>query len=174
VKLDPAAGYFIAPLGSQHDRESFTCGVAALDRYLKHQAGQDARKFVAAPFVLIHAESGAIAGFYKLSSAGLRLAELPMNVVCKLPKYPIVPATLLGRLAVDLRHRGNGLGEILLLDALRRSYRQSQEIAALAVVVDARDSQARAFYLKYHFTPFPEQADRLFVTMKTIGTLFGV
>lgn len=172
MKSPAAAGYFVEPLGPHHDRQSFACGVAALDQYLKHQAGQDARKLVAAPFVLLHADSGTVAGFYTLSSTGLRLAELPVDIARKLPKYPIIPATLLGRLAVDLRRRGRGLGEILLLDALRRSYQQSHEIAAMAVVVAAKDEPARAFYLKYRFIPLPDRPDRLFLPMKTIGALF--
>ncbi|MBI4324344.1 MAG: GNAT family N-acetyltransferase [Chloroflexi bacterium] len=151
----------------------FSCGIAALDRYLKQQSGQDARKYVAAPFLLIQRDSGAIAGYYTLSATGVRLAELPADLARNLPKYPFVPATLLGRLAIDRRHQGKGLGEFLLVDALHRSFKMSRQIASLAVVVDAQDEKARGFYLRYHFIRFPETPNRLFLLMKTISGLFG-
>jgi GNAT superfamily N-acetyltransferase len=165
-------GYRIEPLGKHHDRAAFRCGTEALDRYLVRQAHQDARKRVAAPFVLLEEAGGTVAGYYTLSATAVRLEELPPAIAEKLPRYPLVPATLLGRLAVDERQRGKGLGELLLMDALYRSWRLSVEIASVAVIVDAKSHDARAFYLHYDFLPFPEQKQRLFLPMGLIERLF--
>jgi GNAT superfamily N-acetyltransferase len=145
----------VEPLGRQHDRALFSCGNPTLDEYLKQRARQDARRYVAAPFVLIPAAGErTILGYYTLSSFAVDLVDLPPDTAGKLPSYPNVPVTLLGRLAVDHRHAGQGLGEFLLMDALHRSLTQSSQIAAVAVVVDAIDGNAVRFYT--HFTsPFP-------------------
>ena len=163
-------GFFIEPLKDSHDRTAFSCGIEELDRYFKNQAGQDARRNVAAPFVLIDGETGAVAGFYTLSMRSVLLVELPPGTQKKLPRYPDVPAVLLGRMAVDGRYRGRGLGEALLFDALQRSFMMSREIAAFAVIVDAKHG-AESFYLQYGFQPFPGQENLLFLPMKTIEKL---
>jgi hypothetical protein len=93
-----------------------------LDRYLKQQAGQDARRRVAAPFVLVETGSMNICGYYTLSAFSIELAELPPDIAKQLPRYPVVPATLLDRLAVDSRFHSQKLGAFLLLDALQRAY----------------------------------------------------
>jgi hypothetical protein len=111
--------YRIEALDKRHDRKEFSCGVEPLDRYLKEQAGQDAKKRVAAPFVLCEGKSRAVLGYYTLSSQSIDVGAWPEDVVRKLPRYPVVPATLLGRLAVDRRMRGKGMGEYLLMNALR-------------------------------------------------------
>lgn len=165
--------WLIEPLGRRHDRAAFSCGKPALDRYLKNQAGQDARRHIAAPFVLVGTAGGRILlGYYTLSAFGIDLGDLPEDVAKKLPQYPIVPATLLGRLAVDRRYRGQGFGEVLLMDALHRSLTQSSEIAAAAVLVDAMDDEAWRFYRHFDFIPFPERRDRLFLPIKTVERLF--
>lgn len=156
-------------LTSKHDRSRFDCGVEALDRYLRVQAGQDARKNMAAAFVLLGADE-TIAGYYTLSATAVKLGELPEQVTRKLPRYPLVPATLLGRLAVDRRHRGKGYGRFLLADALYRSLRS--EIASFAVVVDAKDENARRFYERESFLPLPDQPMKLFLPMASIEELF--
>lgn len=156
-------------LGSNHDRASFDCGVDALDRYLKVQAGQDARRNMAAPFALV-LSNGTVAGYYTLSATSIRLGDLPEQTTRKLPRYPLVPATLLGRLAVDRRHRGMGYGRFLLADALHRSLRS--EIASFAVVVDAKDDHARRFYERESFRPFPDRPTKLFLPMADIEELF--
>nr|WP_244430643.1 GNAT family N-acetyltransferase [Methylocystis sp. ATCC 49242] len=115
-------------LGVQHDRSGFESGVEPLDRYFRTQAGQDARKKLAAPFVLL-LEGGNLAGYYTLSSTALKLPELPETLAPKLPRYPLVPATLLGRLAIDRRHQGKGYRRFLLADALYWALRS--EIASL-------------------------------------------
>jgi len=168
-----APSWRIEPLGPHHDRAPFSCGNDSLDRYLKQQAGQDARRLAAAPFVLVaSADPKTVAGYYTLSSHSIDLGELPAAVAKRLPRYPHVPATLLGRLAVDRRYRGQGLGEILLMDALRRALAQSSQIAAVAVVVDASDDAAARFYRRFGFLSFPERPDRLFLPMKTVALLF--
>ena len=173
MKPEAPIAYGIERLASHHDRAAFVSGVAALDRYLKEQAGQDARRHVAAPFVLVRRDSGVVVGFYTLSATAIRLAGLPPALANQLPKYPLVPATLLGRLAVDHREGGKRLGEFLLLDALHRSHELSLQIASAAVVVEALDNRASAFYRRYEFVQFPASPHRLFLPMKTIRELFA-
>lgn len=156
-------------LGAQHDRSAFESGVEPLDRYFRIQAGQDARKNMAAPFVLVLSD-GTVAGYYTLSSSAVNLGELPEKAVRKLPRYPLVPATLLGRLAVDRRHQGKGYGRFLLADALFRAV--SSQIASFAVVVDAKDENARRFYERESFLPFPDHPMKLFRPMADIEQLF--
>ena len=161
-----ASEWVVEPLGQDHDRAGFSCGNASLDRYLKDQAGQDLRRGCAMPFVLVQARGGAsILGYYTLSSYGIDVGELPADVVKKLPRYPLIPATLLGRLAVDRRYQGQGIGEFLLMDALRRAF-------AAVVVVDANDASATKFYRRLGFVAFPSITGRLFLPMKAIAGLF--
>ncbi len=124
---------------------------------------------MAAPFVLLLPD-GAIGGYYTLSSTSVQLAELPAQTVRKLPRYPLVPATLLGRLAVDRRQQGKGYGRFLLADALYRAARS--EIASFAVIVDAKDESARRFYERESFLPFLDQPMKLFRPMADIRRLF--
>jgi GNAT superfamily N-acetyltransferase len=169
VSSPPDAALRVEPLGAQHNRNSFASGVEPLDRYFRTQAGQDARKNLAAPFVLVLPDGG-IGGYYTLSSTGVKLTELPDAVTRRLPRYPLVPATLLGRLAVDLRCRGKGYGRYLLADALFRVVRS--EIASFAVIVDAKDEVARRFYERESFLPFPDQPMKLFRPVSDIAKLF--
>jgi GNAT superfamily N-acetyltransferase len=156
-------------LGPTHDRSAFSSGVEPLDRYFRTQAGQDARKNMAAPFVLVLPD-GAIGGYYTLSSTSIKLADLPQEIARRLPRYPLVPATLLGRLAVDQSHQGKGYGRFLLADALFRAVRS--EIASFAVIVDAKDEGARRFYERESFLPFPDHPLQLFRPMADIAKLF--
>lgn len=163
----------IEPLSKKHDRAAFSCGTEKLDRYFRDQASQDARRHIAATFVAVHEESETIVlGYYTLSAFAVELGSLPEAMANRLPHYPLVPATLLGRLAVDQTHKGRGLGEFLLTDALHRAYEQSAQIASAAVVVEAMNNEAHRFYLYFGFIPFPERHDRLFLPMATIGKLF--
>ncbi len=123
---------------------------------------------MAAPFVLLLPD-GTIGGYYTLSSTSIQLAELPAQAVRKLPRYPLVPATLLGRLAVDRRQQGKGYGRFLLADALYRAARS--EIASFAVIVDAKDESARRFYERESFLPFTDQPLKLFRPMADIRRL---
>lgn len=113
---------------------------------------------------------GTVAGYYTLSSTAVLLAELPSTVARKLPRYPLIPATLLGRLAVDRRYQGRGYGRFLLADALYRAVRN--EVASFAVIVDAKDENARSFYARESFLPFPDQPLKLFRPMSDIEALF--
>jgi GNAT superfamily N-acetyltransferase len=173
LRRDPLPlGFAIEPLGRAHDRTAFSCGVEALDRYLKQQAGQDARKNAAAPFVLLEQGSKIVKGYYTLSMTGIDVEGLPEEIARTLPRYPVAPAALLGRLAVDRGCRGQGLGGLLLADALKRLMRS--EIAWAAVVVDALDDTARAFYEHYGFIPFPDCPLKLFMLKKTVEQALGL
>jgi GNAT superfamily N-acetyltransferase len=163
----------VEPLGRQHDRTAFHCGAEALDRYLKQQARQDAEKRVAAPFVAVSPPDTRVLGYYTLSASVLTLADLPDDLARKLPRYPQLPVTLLGRLAVHQATKGQGLGEHLLLDALQRSLMHADQIAAIAVVVDAKGEEAARFYGHYGFKPLQAHPLRLFVPMTTVAKLLG-
>jgi GNAT superfamily N-acetyltransferase len=164
------ASYSFEPLGD-HDRISFSCGVPELDDYLQRQASQDARRKVAAPFVMVD-QARRIPGYYTLSSYGVRVAELPPDVAMKLPKYTLIPATLLGRLAVSKRYHGKKFGKLLLRDALHRSWKNSSQVASVGVVAEAIDESARQFYLHHEFAPVPEHPRKLFLAMRTIQKAF--
>jgi GNAT superfamily N-acetyltransferase len=172
LNQDPALPSFtIEPFGPEHARADFHCGNEALDRYLKQQAGQDAHKKVAAPFVLRESGSKAVKGYYTLSMTGIDLEHLPEKVIRMLPRYPVASAIVLGRLAVDQSCRGHGAGRFLLADALKRSLRS--EIAWVAVIVDAIDEQARGFYEHYGFIRFPDWPEKLFIMKKTVEQTFA-
>ena len=169
----PLTNITVEPLGRQHDRTAFRCGAEVLDRYLKQQARQDADKRVAAPFVAVNPPARRVLGFYTLSASVLTLGDLPDELIRKLPRYPQLPVTLLGRLAVDESTKGKGLGEHLLLDALQRSLAHAEQIAAMAVVVDAKDESAAAFYRHFGFLTLQAQPSRLFVPMRLVAQLLG-
>jgi predicted GNAT family N-acyltransferase len=162
----------IEALGKTHDRSAFDCGSPSLNRYLHQQARQDADKRVAAPFVLTLAPSRQVLGYYTLSASLVNANELPEATAKKLPRYPQLPVTLLGRLAVDQSMKGQGMGQFLLMDALRRSLQAATHIAAMAVLVDAKDEAAEAFYRHFSFICLQEQPRRLFLPMKTVADLF--
>ena len=163
--------FVVEPLGVKHDRAAFSCGNKELDGYLKRQAGQDLKKRAAVPFV-ITPDHQTIAGFYTLSQYAVDLGSLPEDIARKLPRYPLVPATMLGRLAISEKFRGQGLGEILLMDALHRALQSSRQIASAAVIVDAKDKLALSFYQKYGFIVLPNIERRLFLPMELIARLF--
>ena len=163
----------VCPLEKTHDRKSFDCGSEDLNRYLREQARQDAEKRVAAPFVLTQSGSSAVLGFYTLSASIIPVDELPPHLMKKLPRYGLLPVTLLGRLAVDQSVSGRGVGEFLLVDALRRSLGASQQIASMAVIVDAKHERAENFYRHFGFAPFQQTPLRLFLPMQHIAQLFA-
>lgn len=163
----------VEPVGRQHDRAAFHCGAEALDRYLKRQARQDADKRVAAPFVAVDPPDTRVLGYYTLAASVLTLADLPDDLARKLPRYPQLPVTLLGRLAVDQSTKGQGLGEHLLLDALHRSLAHADQIAAMTVVVDAKDENAASFYRHFGFLTLQTRPSRLFVPMLLVAQLLG-
>jgi predicted GNAT family N-acyltransferase len=162
----------IEPLGPHHDRAAFSCGVESLDVYLQKQAGQDVKKHAAVSFVLTP-DGRQIAGYYTLSQYAVQLADVPEHIAKKLPRYPMVPATLIGRLAVSTVFRGQRLGETLLMDALHRILQHSREVASACAIVDAIDDAAIAFYRKYGFLALPGISRRLFLPIATIKELFA-
>jgi ribosomal protein S18 acetylase RimI-like enzyme len=157
---------------NRHDRAGFDCGVPALNAYLQRQAAQDEEKRAAVVYVTV-LEPPAIAGYYTLSLFSIGLTHLPETEAKKLARYPLVSATLLGRLAVSEVLKGRRFGEELLFDALRRSLAQSRHIASAGVVVDAKDEKAVAFYQKYDFTQILDADHRLFLSMNKIQHMFG-
>jgi hypothetical protein len=169
--LAPDPRFTFEPLGNQHDRAAFRCGSDTLDSYLQKQANQDIAKRAAVAFVATLDGKG-IAGYYTLSQYAIDLGDIPEAVAKKLPRYPAVSATLLGRLARSLEFRGRGLGELLLMDGLRRTFDLSKQAASAGVVVDAKDEDAAKFYRKYQFIDLPKVERRLFLPMRTIEPLF--
>lgn len=158
----------IEPLGPRHDRAAFSCGEAALDGYLRQQASQDVRRRVAQVFVALGDQPQEIAGYYSVSAASFRVADLPADQARRMPHYP-VPAALLGRLAVDRAWQGRRLGAFLLLDAVRRVLQASAAMAIYAVAVDAKTEGAARFYQRLGFIPFPSDPGRLFLPLETVA-----
>ena len=147
------APFLLVPLDAAHDRTGFNSDSEPLNRYLREQVTQDIRRRVAACFVALR-DGQRIAGYYTLASASLLLVDLPARTGKKLPRYPTVPAIRMGRLAVDQEFKGQGLGGALLADAFYRAVRS--EIAAFALIVDAKDEAATAFYRHHGFIALPD------------------
>lgn len=151
----------IEPLG-KHDRRVFSSGSAALDDWFHLRAGQDEKRNVVRVFVAIDDRLGVV-GFYSLSTFTLTIVDLPPEHSKRLPRYDLIPAALIGRLARDLRVRGQGIGDLLLADAIRRVLAAASTLAVFAIVVEAKDEPAAAFYRDFGFTLFPSQPFRLFI-----------
>ena len=165
--------YKISILDAGHNRKIFSCGELALDRYFCNQASQDIKKHVAAVFVLTENHSLGVIGYYTLSATTIVADELPESIRKKSPKYNLLPATLLGRLAIDKRQQRKGLGNFLILDALCRSINLSKEIASMAIIVNAKNEAAVTFYEGYGFTRFALQKKRLYLPMETALQICG-
>ena len=164
--------YNIEPLGD-HNRAIFSCGHASLDRYIREQASQDVKRGLVSVFVVAaKIDRNTVLAYYTLSSRQLTLEQLPPEIAKKAGKYGYVGVTLLGRLAVDEKCRGTGLGSLALMNALHRSLVAAKDVASWAVFVDAIDSEAAAFYRKYGFLELPEDKLKLFLPMRTIAKLF--
>jgi predicted GNAT family N-acyltransferase len=160
------------PLSKQHDRQRFSCESLELESWLQHRARQDQQRRVAAVYVMVpEVEAARIAGFYTLSATSIILSDLPEKFARKLPRYPMVPAILLGRLARDTAFPG--VGEKLLLDAMNRALRSSKEIAAAAIVVDSKNDHADHFYRRHGFEPITTDSNRLYVPMGTVEKTFN-
>jgi len=161
------------PLRSSHKRAGFSCGNEMLDNYLHKQANQDIKRKLAACFVLNDIETNLLKGYYTLSNAGIPFDLLPSTIQKKLSlSYSSIPATLLGRLAIDKRFQGNGIGKLLLIDALKRSHDISKSIASFVVIVDPIDKPAENFYAQYGFIKLPDSG-KMFLPMRTVSQLFG-
>ena len=162
----------IEPFNSKHhNRSAFKCEVESLDRYLRFTANQDLKKKIATVFVLVDSPNNNIIAYYTLSSYIVEITELDNSLVKRLPRYPLLPATLLGRLAVDRNYRGRRLGELMLVDALRKSLMATEKVASLAVIAEAIDEKAVLFYRKYGFRSFSGNTMKLYMTMQSIKEL---
>lgn len=166
-------GFVISPLSDRHQRQGFRCGNGSLDEYLQRYASQDKKRNVSRIFVAAPAENPDMTvGYYSLSAGGIGAESLPAEYSRRLPRYP-VPVAILGRLAVSVDCQKQGIGSLLLVDALRRVMQASQTLAVFAVVVDAIDDRAYAYYRQFGFIPLPRQPQRLFLPLETIVGLMA-
>lgn len=167
-----ASSFIVEPLGPHHDRAGFSCGNASLDDYIWTKARKENELGYCAVFVLTdRLGSPLIAGYYTLSAHSVALSGLDTAARKKLPRYPDVPTALLGRLARDLRFRGDGVGELMLLDALKRAARSSRQVGTFAVTVDAIDDTAAAFYVRFGFLGLAGHSNRFYLPVASIERL---
>jgi ribosomal protein S18 acetylase RimI-like enzyme len=159
------AEFRVEPLGATHDRSGFSCGVEVLDRYLRELATQDIKRRISNCFVACDA-TGTIAAYHTFAAASFPLSDLPPEVAKRLPRYALLPAGLIGRLAVDQRFRGHRLGSALVIDAARRA--AGADPAVFALVVDAKDQPAAAFYEHLGFRRFVSRQMSLFLPIATV------
>lgn len=180
--MSNSSNLVIEPLSSFHNRTDFNCGVLSLNNYIKKQANQDVKRRISRVFVARIPElPSKLMGYYTLSSLSIELNSLPEKVAKKLPKHPI-PTALIGRLAVSQDFQNCGVGKMLLVDAIKRTLGVSDEIAIYAMVVDAIDEQAEAFYLQFGFSLLSSAGEssstrristnrRLFLPLKSKNTI---
>lgn len=162
--------YITVPLDASHNKENFNCGKPLLNSYLHKQAKQDVKRRLSACFILPDGKE--IKGYYTLSTASVEKRMLPQEIIKKLPpSYNDLPAILLGRLAINRSYQGQGLGELILMDALKRSYFASMQVGSMAVIVDPLDEEAVRFYKQYDFILLSDSG-KMFLPMATIVSLF--
>lgn len=155
----------LSALGKE-DRTGFSSNSEPLDRYFHTQVGQDIRRRISACYIATHSTTGVIAGYYTLSAADILVTGAPQEMTQRLPRYPTIPAARLGRLAVDNRFRGMKLGAALVFDAVERAARS--EVAMHAMIVDAKDEQAEAFYRHHGFSPYGSAPGRLIAPLHVL------
>ena len=158
----------IEPLASHHDRRTFSCGVEALDLYLRRFARQHSDANISRTYVAVNGST--VRGFYSLAMSGIRRNNLPEKYQTRFPNFPL-PVARLARLAVDLSHQRHGLGELLLSDALQRCLQISASIGMLGVIVDAKDENARTWYERYEFERLPDTPLTLWLPAKAMSRL---
>jgi len=167
----PAPHFFIEPLDSKkHDRDSFDCGEAALNRFLKTRASREAKANLSVCFVLVEARKPTkIVGFYTLSNASIELTEIPPALQKKLRinSYESIGVTLLGRMARSLDYQGKFIGHRLIASALTRSYQAIQEIGSVGMLLDPKNEKLESYYARFGFIKLPN--GRMFMSMKAIG-----
>lgn len=161
---EPEAPYRVERLPRDLDRKQFACGRDPLDTYFHQQVGQDVDRGYCACFIAIHVESGQIAGYYTLAPYSVAVNEVPLSLARRLPRYNSVPCVLMGRLAVATDHKGQGLGAALLVDAWGRA--RGNEIGGFALIVDAKDEEAKVFYERYGFCQCEPGSLRLFLSLR--------
>lgn len=167
-----SARFAIGPLDKRHRRSDFTCGNERIDRYFREAVTQDVRRNYAKCFVAREIATDRVAGFYTLSSSNVPLTEVPEPLPAKLPRYPTVPAVLIGWLGRHADHRGLGLGEALLFDAVRTV--ATAPIGAHAVFAEAVDEKAAGFYSAYGFVRLARRPLTLFLPVATALVLLPV
>lgn len=157
----------------RHDRAAFASGVESLDAYLKTQASQDMRRKANAVFVMVAPDAPErVVGYFTLCAYALAQGNVPDAARRHIPRYPLVSATLIGRLAIDRGHQGQGLGSMLLARALRMAYQNADVVGSSMVVVDAMDENAARFYAAHGFVRLPDSM-RLVIPMRSIGEATG-
>lgn len=161
--------FAIELLAGRHDRSAFSCGVEALDGYLRTQATQDIRRHVSNCFVAVPEGTNGIAGYYTLAASSIPVTDIPSELSRKLPRYPVLPAILIGRLAVDRRFARRSLGSALLYDAIARALRA--DAAGFALLVDAKDEAAANFYKRFGFRALASRPLSSFLPMATAAKL---
>ena len=162
------ADWTIEPLADHHDRAGFHCGKPPLDDWIRRYVGQYQRRDLARAYVLVRPGQPRVHGYYAISNRHIDFAHMPPGWVKKLPRNLPLPAVLIGQLAVDRGVQGQGLGDVLLADALRRILALAERGGILAVIVDAIDEQARGFYLHRDFEPFQNDPSRLFLMIRDL------
>ncbi len=158
----------IEPLASHHDRRTFSCGVEALDLYLRRFARQHSDANISRTYVAVNGST--VRGFYSLAMSGIRRNNLPEKYQTRFPNFPL-PVARLARLAVDLSHQRLGLGDLQLSDALQRCLQISASIGMLGVIVDAKDEKARTWYERYEFERLPDTPLTLWLPTKAMSRL---
>ena len=159
------ARFVIEPLSKAHDRSGFTCGNERIDAYFREGVSQDVKRNYATCFVARELATGRVAGFYTLSSSNVPLNEVPEALAKRLPRYPTVPAVLIGWLARHEEFGGCGLGGALLFDAIKTV--ATAPIGAHAIFADAIDEKAAGFYAAFGFTPLIERPRTLYLPLAT-------
>lgn len=158
--------YRIESLNGDHNRAAFSCGVEPLDRYFQTQVTQDIRRRITNCFVVVFVETGDIAAYYTMASASIPTPDLPEEEIKRLPRYPTMPAIRIGRLAVDKKHQGRGVGRMLVVDAMNKAL--TSPAATYALLVDAKDDQAVLFYQKNSFRQLTGLPRILFLPLATV------
>lgn len=154
-------------LDSSCEKSQFDCGYPQLNQFLQKYASQNYQKNYSLTFVATREESNIVLGYYSVSASSIEFINLPDSVKKTLPKYP-APVMLIGQLAVDKTMQGQGLGKILLIHALKKAVKISEEMGIFAVRVDAIDEKSKNFYLKYGFIPLINYPFSLILPIRTI------
>lgn len=161
--------FVIEPLSARHERAAFSCGIEPLDRYLQTQANQDIRRNISNCFVAVAEGEISIAAYYTLAASSIPINELPAEIARRLPRYPVLPAVLIGRLAVDRHFARQSLGSALLYDAIART--MAADAAVFAIIVDAKNEIAANFYRRFGFQSFTSRPLSLFFSVSSAAKL---
>jgi GNAT superfamily N-acetyltransferase len=157
----------IEPIAAHHRRESFTCGEADLDEFLRTRARKHREQNISSTFVAVPIDGPVVGGYYTLAERMLEFDDMPPALVRRLPRHPL-PAILLGRLAVDLAHQGKGLGRLLLVDALRTCVKAADLLGVFAVILDAKNERVKGWYERHGFSALPSKPLQLFIPISAV------